>query len=541
MLDASLHGIPANASVFTPDMPPELAPMPYRVRELHVYGPAPTSGEVRCEVRFLGLATPATPDDHRRYPAFAIQLAHEGRVWLTWTITMIGLPKGTIGMAPGRARRAFLQGSDFVPGVRLSRTERAQTVLGAEDVAAIAWLPGTVEAVYGATDVAAIAVREHLAHRLGVHPRTVSWDGTLASTSHEPLGRYPLRVESQGDVVRVADAGAPHHDLEHVSTWWRKRLGPGTRAVEDLFYAMVRRFTGRLVLRDPRAFAALRGRPVLYLANHQTMVESLMFVVLMGPLADLPSLGLAKIEHRDTWIGRLSRAVAAWPGASDPQLLEFFDRSNKEALPGVLQRIAGRMAVERQSLLVHVEGTRSLRCGEPVVKISSVIIDMAIHARAPIVPVRFVGGLPRELSATRFDFPVGMGRQDYWVGAPLLPEALEAMPYGERRARVVAAINEAGPPVADEAPNPGDAELAHAVERWIAQTGAETALASILVALDRARGALAKAEPGEPSWESVLDGMRTGHLELPDTPHGRAIAGIAAELYGPRGPRIVVR
>jgi hypothetical protein len=248
----------------------------------------------------------------------------------------------------------------------------------------------------------------------------------------------------------------------------------------------------------------------------------------------VPTLGLAKIEHEHSWIGRLSRAVAAWPGASDPQLLEFFDRSNKEALPGILQRIAARMAVERQSLLVHVEGTRSLKGAEPVVKISSVIIDMAVHARAPIVPVRFRGGLPREAAAARLDFPLGMGRQDYWLGAPLLPEALEAMPYGERRARVVAAINEAGPPVVDEQPNPGDPELARDVEAWAARTGAETALAAILMAL-------ARAQDLEPAWRRVLEGMQTGELVLEDTPEGRAVAGIAAELYGPRGPRVVVR
>jgi 1-acyl-sn-glycerol-3-phosphate acyltransferase len=500
------------------------------VPELRVYGPAPTEAELRCEVRFRGAGT------EHRFPEFLIQLIDDGaaRVWLEWTLAMILLPKGSIGMAPAPQRRAFLRDKRFVPGVRLSRQEESASVLTREAVQAIAWLPGTVEAVYGTGDVAQIAAREHLAHRLGVHPSTCRWDGVHASTTHEPLGRYPFEVTSAGHEVRVADAGPPEHDLDDVSAWWRRRLGPGTRAIEDLFYALVRRFAGRVVLRDPAAFAALRGRPVLYLANHQTMVESLMFVVLLGPLADLPTLGLAKIEHRDSWIGRLSRAVAAWPGASDPELLEFFDRSNKEALPGILQRIAGRMAKERRSLLVHVEGTRSLRCAEPVVKISSVIIDMAVHARAPIVPVRFAGGLPREAGGERLDFPLGFGRQDYWLGAPLLPEALEAMPYGDRRARVVAAINEAGPPVMDEHPNPGDPDLARDVGDWVARTGAETAHAAILMALTRAQGL-------DPAWQRVLEGMRTGELLVPDTPEGRAVSGIAAELYGPRGPRVVVR
>ncbi len=56
---------------------------------------------------------------------------------------------------------------------------------------------------------------------------------------------------------------------------------------------------------------------------------------------------------------------------------------------------------------------------------------MAIAARVPIVPVRFVGGLPIEPLATRSEFPIGMGRQDIYLGTPIHPEtvaALEAPP-----------------------------------------------------------------------------------------------------------------
>jgi hypothetical protein len=125
-----------------------------------------------------------------------------------------------------------------------------------------------------------------------------------------------------------------------------------------------------------------------------------------------------------------------------------------------------------------------------------VIIDMAVHARAPIVPVRFAGGLPRAPAPARLDFPLGFGRQDHWIGAPILPEALEAMPYGERRAAV-----------------------AHA---------------AILMSLARERDL-------QPAWQRVIEGMRTGRLVVEDTAEDRAVAAIAADLYGPRGPQIVVR
>jgi hypothetical protein len=35
--------------------------------------------------------------------------------------------------------------------------------------------------------------------------------------------------------------------------------------------------------------------------------------------------------------------------------------------------------------------------------------------------------------------------------------------------------------------------------------------------------------------------MKSGRLVVEDTAEDRAVAGIAADLYGPRGPRVVVR
>jgi hypothetical protein len=108
------------------------------------------------------------------------------------------------------------------------------------------------------------------------------------------------------------------------------------------------------------------------------------------------------------------------------------------------------------------------------------------------------------------------------------------MPYGERRAAVVRAINETGPALAEERPNPGDPELAHAVAAWASRTGAGTAHAAILMSLARERDL-------QPAWQRVLEGMDTGRLVVEDTAEERAVAAIAAELYGPRGPEVVVR
>ncbi len=521
LLDASLHGIPADASVFSAALSPELAPLPYRVPTLHVYGPAPTSGEVRCEVRFSGAG------EGDRFPEFLIQLVHGERVWLSWVITMIGLPKGSIGMALARSdAAASLPRQALRPRRAPPRKAAGVTTLTRESVQRSRLAPrhrrGRVRRVRRRADRRPRAPRPS-PRRPPVH-RALGRHEPPPPTSPSPL---PARVETEGSLARVADAGAPRLDLASTSAWWRSWLGPGTRAVEDLFFALVRRFVGRVVLVDPEGFAALPRPAVLYLANHQTMVESLMFVVLLGPLADVPTLGLAKIEHRDSWIGHLSRAVAAWPGAR--YLLEFFDRNDKAALPGILQRIATRMATRRESLLVHVEGTRSLLRRRAVMQMR---LRHHRHGRprnAAIVPVHFAGGLPRESGGARLDFPLGYGRQDHWVGRAILPETLKAMPYGERRAAVVGAINATGPSPAAEMPNPGDPELADTITRWATRTGASTAHAAILTALAHERDL-------QPSWRRVLAGMESGTLIVEDTAEDRAVAAIAADLYGPRGP-----
>ncbi len=532
LLDASLHGIPADASIFSPDLAPELAPLPYRVPSLRVFGPAPTAGEVRCEIRFRGAGEGA------RFPEFLLQLTHEGRVWMEWVITMIGLPKGSIGMAPGPERRAFLHERRFVPGVRLSKSEAgregAATTLTREQVQEIAWLPGTVEAVYGTADVTQIAVREHLAHRLGVHPSTVAWDGAEASTVHEPIARYPLRVEAGESLVRVTDAGPQRQDLERRRHLVAELAGPRhARGGGSLLRpgAPVRRARrdrrSRGLRRPARQAGALPGEP----PGHGGVAA------LRGP--PRPARRRAQPRPRqDRAQGELDRPHRGRRRPAGPARAIRSSSSTSTAptrprSPASSSASPDGCSPRRQSLLVHVEGTRSLACGQPVLKMSSVIIDMAIHARAAIVPVRFAGGLPRETMAERLDFPLGFGRQDHWIGKPILPEALEAMPYGERRAAVVGAINATGPAVAEEQPNPGDPEMAGAVAEWVARTGAETAHAAILMALAREREL-------QPAWQRVLSGMRSGTLVVEDTAEDRAVAGIAKWLYGPRGPKIVV-
>jgi hypothetical protein len=166
---------------------------------------------------------------------------------------------------------------------------------------------------------------------------------------------------------------------------------------------------------------------------------------------------------------------------------------------------------------------------------SSAFIDMAIGVGAPIVPVRFVGGLPVEPLAERIDFPVGYGRQDYWIGRPILPEELAALPYKDRRDRIVDAINGLGPALADETPMPGDPRFAGEVRNWMDRSGASES-SSVLLATLRAGEKHASAEV-----RAILQAMTSDQLLVDDDTKGRWLATLAERLYGPNGPRVVVK
>jgi 3-hydroxymyristoyl/3-hydroxydecanoyl-(acyl carrier protein) dehydratase len=154
-------------------------------------------------------------------------------------------------------------------------------------------------------------------------------------------------------------------DTTGARAFWRRRLGTGPGLAEDLVDGLARQFVGDIVLADAAAFGALRGRPVVFLANHQVAVESLLFATLVPGLHDRVVVALAKAEHRETWMGQLMRLIARVPGGADPRTLVFFDRSDGASLLPILEELRRRMTEEDASLLVHVEGTRAPRRRRP--------------------------------------------------------------------------------------------------------------------------------------------------------------------------------
>ena len=95
----------------------------------------------------------------------------------------------------------------------------------------------------------------------------------------------------------------------------------------------------------------------------------------------------------------------------------------------------------------------------------------------PIVPIRFTGGLPVEPAKEKLEFAPGLAPQDIWIGRPILPQTLQALPYGAQKQAVLDAINGLGPNAATETPNAPRPELVAAVEAHEQQTGVRRAYA----------------------------------------------------------------
>jgi len=232
---------------------------------------------------------------------------------------------------------------------------------------------------------------------------------------------------------------------------WIERAG-SHRFFHDLLGAMFGTFVSRVVIQNPAAFSAVADKPVVFLANHQIGLESPLFMAMNYGIAGLPIEAVAKPDHVNAWLAFLLAFAKDSLGDNHPFRLMYFDRQNPLELIDTLKKSGQPEA----SLLVHVEGTRAAAADQPVTRLSSIFLDMAIEKNLPLVPLRFVGGLPAEPSNERHDFPYGNGKQDYLIGTPVLPEQLKKMPYGQRPRFMMDLINNLGPAKGEDVLLPPD-------------------------------------------------------------------------------------
>jgi len=400
------------------------------------------------------------------------------------------MPKGAIGSLAAHQRRDFLRDKLFVPGARLSAEKDAVTVLDEKTVAASNWLPGTIEAVYetsgSLTEITRqVAMKEHVAGRFSAHPAGVKVRGEHVIDPALPLNPIPLRVAQDGATVSVVDNGPAELDVSEIRKDWQRRLGISDGPVDSLYFSIVERFINQLVIADPAALDQVRGQPCLFVGNHQVAVESLIFSIVASALHGKQIMTLAKKEHRSSWLGRLIGICEDYPDIELPRAITFVDREDQASVLDLGDRIEQDLRNDNSSLMVHVEGTRSRHCRNPVTQIGGVFLDLAVNANIPIVPIRFAGGLPvaADADATRLEFPHRYARQDIHIGSPIQPDELSTLPLVAQKARVLAAINDLGPDHSSETPNAPDDEFAAAVQGLMTDKGLKEPQAVILQAI----------------------------------------------------------
>ena len=313
--------------------------------------------------------------------------------------------------------------------------------------------------------------------------------------------------------------------------YWRSLLAGTAPPVEDICRGLVLRFLRQLHIADSEALHAARSRGVIFLANHQVTVESTVFAIVASALMGAPVLTLARIENQTSWLDRFMQHAFSYPGLRSPRMSQYFDRSKSASLPGIIREMSAEIASSGRSVMVHVEGAMARSCRPPVRKLSGSFLDMAVELGRPVVPVRFVGGLPVAPVSGEIDFPVGMGQQDVHIGVPITPDDLRPLNYRDRRQQVIDAINHLGPSNEVEEPLSPEPAFAAATRSWSESTGANLGHATLFCILEQLPDIC-------PEMAGLVAGARAGEVRVPTTPEGRWLAELARRLFGPRGPKL---
>lgn len=542
---------------------------PLGVERAQFFRDWPEANRLRCEWEFLGI------EQEGRLPKFEIRVydgtGEKAPLWakLSWREVLVDL--GALTHLSPAFRVAFLRDRRYLPQWTLSRTAPdLSTQITLKDLKAYDWLPGTMAKVYlNEAELEEyrrlkpeechrwlaprIAMKEWVARWEMIHPTSVKIEETApdryrAVSKKRPINQTKFCSSFNGTAFQIysEEPFQPHHDL--VRQFYLKSSG-ARHPIDDLVTALAKVFIKEVVLEDPDNFNGLRGRPILFLANHQTFLESFLFSVFMNAVGDIPMVALAKSEHKTLWLGKLGEILTTHPQHPFDFLISYIDREDPEEVWREFSNLEAKLRQKECSLLIHVEGKRSRRANQPVKTISNVLIDLSIKAKIPIVPVRFRGQLPLDDVQTKCDFPFGYTKGSTYFGKAITPDQLESLPYAQRAARVREAVNRLGGEN-NEFPGPSNPDFGRRVEQWRQKTGVDEAPAVILECLmslnhlpaERVReGTVRVAQPWVRFLVCAQWFQKTGGsaaLLLPDNPEGRWIKNLAQWCFGEKGPKV---
>ena len=543
---------------------------PLGVEAVQFYREWPEASHLRCEFELLGI------EQEGRLPKFEIRVydgeGERAPLWakLIWHEVLIDL--GLLSQISPQERVSFLRDRKPFPQWSLSRPVDKQTsLISLKDLKGYDWLPGTMARVYlnpeelekyyqlksdeaGHWLAPRIAAKEWVAKLESTHPAAVRIveagpNQYLAIPSRRPVNQIPFRWDFNGTVYRVAQGGEESYDRSPIVSYYRKIFNEIENPLGDLVTALAEKFIKELVFEDAEDFQSLVGKPVLYLANHQTFIESFLFSACTSAFGQIPIVALAKKEHRSLWMGQFEEIYLSCPRMPSDSRMLFIDRDKPSEMLQTFAQIKTELLEQKHSLLVHVEGKRARRANQPVKKITNVLLDLSLELGIPIIPVRFRGGLPLEEVDPKCDFPMGFGKQSCWLGKAIRPNELEGLPYADRTTAVREAINQLGG-LDNEFPEPGDKRFAQEVQAWREYTGCEEPPAAVMITalsfkselkVEERVGTHVIADP----WERFLLAAQLGvklrrptALMLPNNDIGRWIEKFAHWVFAAGGPKV---
>ena len=497
LLDGALHIVPHTAmSVWTTDSPDVASyteatdltvGFPSRVVWARFYADAPLEGTVDAEARFVGF-----DDGDDRLPIVDLWLSVAGKPWAQFRLAEILLDKGPLAEASGPQRRAFVAERKGVPGLSLSdRLSHGVVTLDSARAATQEWFKGTLAVLYdtasqGESQIVDIAIKEAVADAANnaIHPSQVQIVDGQVSCPALPLERISVEVEQPTQGACRASA-LLQTDWQPVRSWSDDRLGLQPGGFGNLLHwALLSRYVRHVIVTDPAAMAAIRGRPVLLLGNHQVQIESVLGTSIASWLTGTQVVTIAHAKHETRWIGHLLQLLDVAAGCKLDNI-RYFDQQNPQQFLSLIEEIKGDAAARGVSTMVHADGTRYVRSGQRVERLTSTLLDMAIEMSMPIVPMYFAGGLPEKALDQKLEVPYRHGAQDYIFGPPIMPDELIAWPYVDRRRRVMDAINALAP--YSDAPHEPNYEVE---SRIAAAAPGASPLESIWVCLEDALNAL---------------------------------------------------
>jgi NAD(P)-dependent dehydrogenase (short-subunit alcohol dehydrogenase family)/1-acyl-sn-glycerol-3-phosphate acyltransferase/acyl carrier protein len=569
-MDAVAQSIPHEESLPWMEKTQGRVGFPLGVEQVQFFRDWPEASHLRCEFELLGI------EQEGRLPKFEIRVydgeGERAPLWaqLLWHEVLIDL--GQLAEISPQDRVRFLRDRQPFPQWSLSNPQSSQTsLISLKDLKSYDWLPGTMAQVYlnpielkeyqSLKAEAAqywlaprIAAKEWVAKLESIHPASVqvmeSGENSFRAISERrPLNQIPFRWDFNGIVFRVEQNGPDRPWMTPIYSYFSQALNVELPTIAKLVGGIGEKFGREVVLADPEDYNRLRGKPVLYLGNHQTFIESAITMICLHVIGQIPVVALAKQEHVGLWVGKLDQLIATYPGLSGGSRTLYIDRNNASELLQTFSQLKNDVLDKNNSLLVHAEGKRSRRANQPIKKISNVLIDLSIQAGVPILPMRFRGGLPLQDADPKCDFPVGYGRQSLWIGRSMAPADLEALPYAQRATYICDAINQLGGED-NEFPEPADEVFGDEVKAWREYCGAEEASAVIFQALRRystlpnipeRMGVHQILDP----WDRFILAGNLGQklrqptaLILPDDEIGHWIQKLARWVFASNGPKI---